>query len=155
MTITRRSFFKTAGSAAIAVVSAPLFIPSERLDFGVPTQRLVTAAQMPSQEIITQLWYDHFNTPAYGWPSEHGSIPMLLLQDNYLIEFGGRLPAGAEVRVDRTTAERWVSHGVAVPGPSAPADLQARASQREARKAAVEAGWARLAAGARAHGVEA
>lgn len=32
----RRSFLKRAGGAALAVVAAPLFIPAERLEFGVP-----------------------------------------------------------------------------------------------------------------------
>lgn len=32
----RRGFLKRAGGAILTVVAAPLFIPSERLDFGVP-----------------------------------------------------------------------------------------------------------------------
>lgn len=36
----RRGFLRRAGAAVIAAVAAPLYIPSERLDFGVPTQGL-------------------------------------------------------------------------------------------------------------------
>ncbi len=38
--LSRRSFLKRAG-AFVAAVGVPLFIPAERLDFGVPTGRLI------------------------------------------------------------------------------------------------------------------
>lgn len=41
MSIGRRGFLKRIGTAALIVVSAPLYIPSERLDFGVP-KRIIT-----------------------------------------------------------------------------------------------------------------
>lgn len=37
----RRGFLKRAGAAALTVMAAPLSIPSERLDVGVPRQKIV------------------------------------------------------------------------------------------------------------------
>lgn len=48
----RRSFLKLAGSAALSVVAAPLFVPSERLDFGVPKQRLIVLSDEELWESI-------------------------------------------------------------------------------------------------------
>jgi hypothetical protein len=42
----RRSFLRRAGAAALAVVAAPLFIPAERLDFGVPRPLAPPAPQL-------------------------------------------------------------------------------------------------------------
>lgn len=48
----RREFLKRA-SGIIAAVAAPLFIPSDRLDFGVPKQRIVLPEQ---HEGFRYLW---------------------------------------------------------------------------------------------------
>ena len=48
----RRSFLKRAGAATLAVVAAPLFIPSERLDFGVPKQRLIVPEPLLTRTLI-------------------------------------------------------------------------------------------------------
>jgi hypothetical protein len=42
----RRSFLRRAGAAALAVVAAPIFIPAERLDFGVPRPLAPPAPQL-------------------------------------------------------------------------------------------------------------
>lgn len=125
----RRAFLTRLGLGAAAVVAAPLFVPSERLAFGVPTQRLVLSANVA--QALQRPQTSHGGITAYY-------IPMLLTQDNYLTEYGGRLPSGAEVMVDRATADRWVAHGVAVPGLGAPRDVQERwtrqAESRESRQ---------------------
>jgi hypothetical protein len=134
----RRAFLTRLGLGAAAVVAAPiiapastapLFVPSERLAFGVPTQRLVLSANVA--QALQRPQTSHGGITAYY-------IPMLLTQDNYLPEYGGRLPSGAEVMVDRATADRWVAHGVAVPGLGAPRDVQERwtrqAESRESRQ---------------------
>ena len=61
-------------------------------------------------------------------------IPMRLLQDNYISQYGGKLKEGTEVFVDRQTAERWVRNGVALPGPTAAPDVQRWAAQRFAER---------------------
>lgn len=48
----RRSFLKRAGAATLAVVAAPLFIPSERLDFGVPKRRLIVPEPLLTRTLI-------------------------------------------------------------------------------------------------------
>jgi hypothetical protein len=39
----RRSFLKRAGAAGLAIVAAPLYIPAERLAFGVPQHGIAIA----------------------------------------------------------------------------------------------------------------
>ena len=141
----RRTFLKTIGIGAsvlmaapilstpvskIALPTAPAIIPPARLDFGVPTQRFMTATEMPAsaihmwdviaKQVLADTDYDLWATR---------NIPMLTLEYGWFDGYGGKLPAGSQIMVDRTTAERWVSHGVAVPGPQAPADLQIRAAR--------------------------
>lgn len=48
----RRSFLKRAGAATLAIVSAPLFIPSERLAFGVPKPRIVVPEPLLTRTLI-------------------------------------------------------------------------------------------------------
>jgi hypothetical protein len=48
----RRSFLKRAGAAALAVVAAPLFIPSERLEFGVPKARALLVPEPETLKLI-------------------------------------------------------------------------------------------------------
>lgn len=169
MKIGRRGFLKILGSAAVAAVaaplitpattaaSAPLFVPSQLLDYGVPTQRLVTATQMPpdltrgrmemefSQQGLATMpdarttlsWKNTFtDAEAIGVITP---IPMLLLQDEYSPpfwqQFGRqRVPAGTTLMVDRKTADRWVDRGVAVAGTSAPRDLQESSARRIAER---------------------
>lgn len=151
----RRSFLKRIGLGVAAVAaapalslpsreivtrpSAPLFVPSERLDYGVPTQRLVLSTNI-EQAIQTKQWtggvgVDYRAADGVYVRTDGYAIPMLLKEDNYLREYGGRLRAGAQIMVDRTTALRWTARGVAVPGPSAPRDIQERSAQREAERA--------------------
>jgi hypothetical protein len=130
MSITRRGFLKIAGAmiaapfaaklilpAAPAIAapppSAPLYIPKERLELGVPRH-----------------WRDAISVPDAG-----RNIPMVLLQANFMQEYGGRLPEGAELLVDRTTAERWIEYGVARAGTQAPSYLQEASAKRMAERA--------------------
>lgn len=48
----RRSFLKRAGAATLAIVAAPLFIPSERLDFGVPKPRIIVPEPLLTRTLI-------------------------------------------------------------------------------------------------------
>jgi hypothetical protein len=46
-----------------------------------------------------------------GTPPE--KVRMTLLRDNFISEYGGRLPAGTAIPVDTATADRWREHGIA------------------------------------------
>lgn len=48
----RRGFLKRVGATTLAVVAAPLFIPSCRLDFGVPKQALAASESVEMLKII-------------------------------------------------------------------------------------------------------
>jgi hypothetical protein len=50
--VDRRSFLRRAGAAALTVVAAPLFIPSERLDFGVPKARALLVPEPETLKLI-------------------------------------------------------------------------------------------------------
>ena len=55
----RRGFLKRVGGAALAVVTAPLYIPSERLDFGVPARRLILSSDYDDAIKTTTLTWDN------------------------------------------------------------------------------------------------
>lgn len=139
----RRSFLKILGGAATAAVaapllppapkivtpaSAPLFVPPARLDFGVP-RRIVTATELPPLDAAD--FWDQVEPMIAQRIGERMS--MLLLQSEFMTQYGGKLAAGSEVLVDPVTAERWLQNGIAVPGHSAPQDVQARDAARVAR----------------------
>ncbi len=136
--VSRRGFLKLLGAGAAAIVaapilgemapkivtptpSAPLFVPSERLDFGVPTQRLVMSADVDKAVRETAMLRADEDTASRKMAD---SVPMLLLLDNYMPKYGGKLKAGTEILADRETARRWMAFNVAVPAPSAPSDMQ-------------------------------
>lgn len=152
----RRSFLKILTGAAAAVVaapaigqgmprpalaqpavSAPLYIPPQHLDYGVPRQ-IVTARSMSEVAPVADA-YAEMQHPL-------GEIPMLLRQAEYLPGFGGKLPAGSTVMVDRVTADRWVANHVAVPAPSAPRELQDQSAkllaERRAWQTTIQDQWA-------------
>lgn len=112
----RRAFLKTAGAALVTAVAAPLFIPSDRLDFGVP--RAVSTETLTSGE-IQALWgryverFDGLQQRATQ--RIVGQVPMLLVQNEYMTTYGGKLAAGSRVLVDQATSDRWLAYGVAVP----------------------------------------
>lgn len=68
----RRSFLKRAGAATLAVVAAPLFIPSERLDFGVPKRRLIVPEPTLTRTLIGPCEDEHdlFVMPRNGHDAE-------------------------------------------------------------------------------------
>lgn len=148
----RRSFLKILGVGVATVAAAPLitpttaplFVPSNRLDFGVP-RTIVTATEMSP----TAFFLDNPNTtlksqgwPGYGWqivPFPGQVVPMTLLWDEFgppgWQQFGRqKVPAGTTLLVDATTAERWVHHNVAAPAASAPLSLQQESAKRLAEK---------------------
>ncbi|HVQ45109.1 MAG TPA: hypothetical protein VMT30_09220 [Candidatus Saccharimonadia bacterium] len=47
----RRSFLKVLGGTGLSIVAAPLFIPSERLDFGVPRGPIA----LPTEEEVAEI----------------------------------------------------------------------------------------------------
>ena len=120
----RRSFLRVLGLGTAAVVAAPLlstpkvlvqsvaplFIPSQNLDMGVP-HRILTATEMPTAPAVQTLMQYSYETVQYRMAQ---SVPVMLLQDNYISEWGGRLKAGSTLLVDQTTADRWLSHRIAV-----------------------------------------
>ncbi len=143
--VSRRGFLKLLGAAGAALVtaptlveaapklitpvpSAPLFVPSERLDFGVPTQRLVLSSDV-SKAVRETEHLRESSEQAERRVSEQ--VPMLLLQDNYIPEYGGKLKAGAEIMVDNETAKRWMVFNVAVPSPNASAVEQRQYVERK------------------------
>lgn len=140
MSLSRRGFLKILGGATVAAViapkivlpettvvtptKAPLFVPSQNLDMGVP-RRILTATELPPAT-TTLTWKNQF----LGAGELAATVPMLLLQDNFIRQYGGKLRAGSEVMVDPSTADRWIQNGVAAPGPNAPQYLQLRSVQR-------------------------
>lgn len=140
MKLERRGFLKLLGATAATAVlapeapkivtpasAAPLYVPSQRLDMGVPTQRLVLSTDIEASKRAIR--------PPFADAPTTGSIPMLLLHNEFLPKYGGKLAAGSTVLVDQETARRWVDYRVAVPGPGAPKDLQAGSARREAERA--------------------
>jgi hypothetical protein len=106
MPIDRRTFLKRIGGGLLAVAaaplivptSAPLFIPSDRLEMGVPKALAQTLASgRPPAEPM------------------RGAVPMRLNQDEFSLEWGGRLPAGSVVTVDEVTARRWIDNRIGAP----------------------------------------
>jgi hypothetical protein len=97
---------------ALAQPAAPLFVPAQNLDMGVP-RRILTATAMPTltvEQVAAQIRDDAtITTTRMG-----RTVPMLLLHDEYLTEYGGRLKAGSTLLVDQKTADRWVEYGVGV-----------------------------------------
>jgi hypothetical protein len=106
MSIDRRTFLKRIGGGLLAVAaaplivptSAPLFIPSDRLEMGVPRglSEALRSVRLPAQFTF-------------------GSVPVRLTRDEFSMEWGGRLVAGSTVLIDEATARRWTAVGVAVP----------------------------------------
>lgn len=119
----------------LAQPSAPLFVPAQNLDMGVP-RHIFTATEMPKAlpaAFIPEAVQRKIIDNVMG-----RSIPMLMLQDNFSTQYGGRIKAGAEVLTDRETADRWIRFNVATPGPSAPKDLQLRSAQRMMERKAMQ-----------------
>ena len=112
MRLTRRSFFGRSAGVIVAAVGVPLFIPAERLDFGVPRALALPTHAELAPTSIEALARD-VAAPA-PLPTTD-SVPMLLVHNEFLAEYGGRLEAGSTVIVDRATAGRWLDYGVAVP----------------------------------------
>jgi hypothetical protein len=145
MPLSRRSFLKILGGTAAAAVAAPilpasagpLFVPAERLDFGVPRQ-IVTAQSVTVGE-ITALWEQQARTFDQAQASARmaRTVPMTLLQNEYLHEWGGSLAAGSTILVDQVTAERWATNGVAVAGAAAPREIQERSAKVQAERRAM------------------
>ena len=147
MKLGRRGFLKGIvglGAAAVAAplitpattlaapVAAPLYVPPQNLAYGVPTGRLSL-----STDVQAAVQWSEIQGPlseAIGRRLHERTIPMLLLQNEFLVEHGGRLPAGSEVMVDRQTADRWLRNAIATAGPSAPADLQVASARMLAER---------------------
>lgn len=112
----RRTLLKVGGGALIAAVAAPLFIPSDRLDFGVPRQ--ISTDTLTARH-IQELW--HRSTERFeasrraALTVSRDTLPMLLVHDEFMFERGGRLAAGTRLLVDQATSDRWIEYGVAVP----------------------------------------
>jgi len=112
----RRTFLKIGGAALLTAAVAPLFIPSDRLDFGVP--RAVSTETLTSGE-IQALW--NRSVERFDGLRQRstlriaGQVPMLLVHDEFMMEHGGKLAAGSRVLVDQATSDRWLAYGVAVP----------------------------------------
>jgi hypothetical protein len=129
MRLSRRSFFRITGGAIAAAaatqiltppaIAAPLFVPAQNLDMGVP-RRILTATAMPMRPASAVL---PPMDPATATARMGRTVPMLLLHDEYMTEWGGRLAAGSTILVDQQTADRWADHRVAVPTTGA-ADLR-------------------------------
>jgi len=64
----RRGFLKRVGAAALTVVAAPLFVPSERLEFGVPKQRLI----VPEPDMTREFVWSGDELGAMLQPIRHG-----------------------------------------------------------------------------------
>lgn len=126
--VSRRGFLKILGGTAAAIVAAPilapskpvlaappaapLFVPSRNLDMGVP-RRILTATEMPKlppTATLTQVAVDGYHATRQ---MAH-SVPMMLLHDEYMTEWGGRLKAGSTLLVDQVTADRWLENRVAI-----------------------------------------
>jgi hypothetical protein len=106
MRLDRRAFLKSLGSVGLAVAAAPLivptaaplFIPSDRLEMGVPRRLAAAIASGRGPDALSP-----------------GAVPMRLNQDEFLLEWGGRLPAGSIVMVDERTARRWITNRIGAP----------------------------------------
>lgn len=130
--VSRRGFLQRLGIGAIAVTvapdiikqaAAPLFIPSERLDFGVPKPVLV----LPDAQEMTDLalamlkektaYLAEYDRASRDAGALTGKIPMVMLQTTFYPSAGGRLWEGSTAYVDEKTAGRWVDYGIAAPAP--------------------------------------
>lgn len=146
----RRSFLKVLGLMGVATAvapslfqttapaappSAPLYIPPQNLDMGVP-RRILTATTLPATLPTTSMtWGNVFwnvEEIAYIIPIpegvNQGEISMLLRQGEYLPGIG-KLPAGSDVMVDRTIAELRIANYIAIPEPQAPREMQERSAK--------------------------
>lgn len=122
----RRSFLKILGSVGAAIAaaplitppSAPLFIPSERLEFGVP-KTLVTVQSLEQGDVQALIAETQARRNLLVDESAAArmaqTVPMLMLRDEYHQRFGGKLVAGSTVLLDQQTAQRWQAIGLAVP----------------------------------------
>jgi hypothetical protein len=107
-----------AAAPLIVPPSAPLYIPSERLEFGVPKtfvlvdslERGDVQALLAERQARRNLMVDE---QAAARMAE--TVPMLMLRDEYNQRFGGHLNAGSTVLLDPATAQRWATVGIAVP----------------------------------------
>lgn len=139
----RRTFLKLLGGTAAATVAAPiitpatgpLYIPAERLDYGVPRQ-IVTAQAMPLGEPSLAPFIEPVRQSAWATGT---AVPMTLLWDEFRPphwqQFGReKVPAGTTLLVDESTARRWIKYGVAAAAPSAPVAFQNESAKRLAEK---------------------
>lgn len=146
MKIGRRGFLKILGGTAAAAVAAPLitpaqgivrpgmaplYVPPQNLDYGVPQRSLSLSTDIEAAKRTTTISWKNVFLDAEEIAVR---VPMLLRQSEFIPEFGGKLPAGAEVMVDQMTADRWVRNHVAVPGSNAPRDLQEQSAKRLAAR---------------------
>lgn len=138
--VSRRSFLKSMGVAAGAVVAAPIlpslvvpaqgivrpqtapYIPSQNLELGVPQQRPRQLDDMewsPGPSGPGELeWVRASRSARASSPVLYSrTVEVLMVQTTYYSPAGGPLTAGSSVRVDETTAGRWVDYGIAVPPP--------------------------------------
>jgi hypothetical protein len=122
----RRGFLKVLGGAGLSIVAAPLFIPSERLDFGVPrcpialpTDEEVAEilAAAPEQSITINTWsYTAYQVGPIGVTTAANYIPEIWSkyvvqardQDLVLSKLMGKSPTifGSH-RGDRMPAVSW------------------------------------------------
>lgn len=68
--LSRRSFLKRVGAATLAIAAAPLFIPSERLDFGVPHAPIV----LPTDEDVAEILSIPESYQAFKWNATTASF---------------------------------------------------------------------------------
>ena len=117
MIISRRTFLRAAGSALVVAVAAPLFIPGDRLAFGVPRRQISTATATPNQ--VKALWEQQTRHVEQRRQAvrerSFNHLPVLLVHEFTMQERGGQLQAGARVMVDQATSNRWLASGIAVP----------------------------------------
>ncbi len=121
--VSRRGFLARLGLGAAAVIAAPLigaptaalFIPSSRLEMGVP-HAFASASLAPSDLMDESAAREALTVVPEGWRAPYADqVSMQLLYDEYMSERGGRLQAGSVLLVDEKTADRWTASGVAVP----------------------------------------
>lgn len=126
----RRGFLKRLGGAGLALVAAPLilpsvpalarpvpaaplYIPSDRLDFGVPSE-IVRAPEITHAATQKAIGQAVQRTETIR-QTRMGNVPVTLRQSEFMAEWGGKFPSGSTLYVDEVTAVRWTRNRVAVP----------------------------------------